>query len=87
MLGTAADTAAGTAEEDRPSALSDCQIQQNSLPFDSRIGLYLHNTKAYVSMLNESGGMPTDYLYKLIFIFVLRMICVKKHVILFCLPD
>jgi len=54
--GIAADTAAGTA------ALSDYQIQQNSLPLDSRIGLYLHNTKAYVSMQNKSGCMPTYYL-------------------------
>jgi len=53
--------AAGTAEENRPPALSDYQIQQNSLPFDSRIGAYLNNTKAYVIMYYESGCMPTDY--------------------------
>jgi len=60
-------TAACTLDEDRPPALSDYQIQPNSLPFDSRIDLYFHNTKAYVSMQNESGYMPTDYLNKLIF--------------------
>jgi len=59
--------AAGSLEEDRPPALSDYQIQQNSLPLDSRIDLYPHNTKTYVSMQNESGYMPTDYLNKLIF--------------------
>jgi len=59
--------ASATPEKEGLPALTDYQIQQNSLPFDSRIGLYLHNTIAYVSMQIESGGIPTDYLDKFIF--------------------